>query len=538
MAKVILHGELERFNLTCDVAVSSVAEALRAVESNRPGFMRALQDTDNQVYQVTIDGDAVSEEHLALLAGPISSHSVIHVIPVISGSKSAGGAILTGMAIVAVAAITAGTGGIGGAVALSELTGGYAMAASIGVSMIVSGFASMLAPSPDLETGEDTEKLKSSKFSGAVNTTKQGLPIPVGYGQLIVGGSVVSAGLESYEISSTVAEDNVTSFDSKYMLHFFSLNSSDSQPIVARPNDIIPVVRDSSVQNPENYLYSYKAYNTAVTPSFDPADYGYGAFVGGHEQTAFGSPTDNGNYLVIDSRDKVLKSDNTASLEGAEALCVSLWFDQLLVNTSTLFSLRQNDFTLGTSAGEVTCRIDNITKELVLEVGTAVLKFNLLQNHDTNATNRIPTVRPTLDPADGSWWETPIKLGDFIAWKHLVVNVPKSGKLSSVHIYYLGVLHFPISYTGGTAESTYTLNDNNSLFLGGESWHASTPTASMGIDSIRVMSTLMPQDAALSLMPRPAGMWDTHFESVQQRADSYEARGGYSEGDGGAQAGF
>ena len=40
----------------------------------------------------------------------------------------------------------------------------------------------------------------SYTFSGPVNTTAQGQPVPVGYGRLIVGGAVISAGITTEEI--------------------------------------------------------------------------------------------------------------------------------------------------------------------------------------------------------------------------------------------------------------------------------------------------------------------------------------------------
>ena len=47
---------------------------------------------------------------------------------------------------------------------------------------------------------EKPENTPSTYFDGAVNTTAQGHPVPIGYGKLIVGSAVISAGLTVEEV--------------------------------------------------------------------------------------------------------------------------------------------------------------------------------------------------------------------------------------------------------------------------------------------------------------------------------------------------
>ena len=65
----------------------------------------------------------------------------------------------------------------------------------IGISLVLNGVASLLAPTPP-KPKERPEDIPSYGFDGPANTTRQGVPIPVCYGQLIVGGAVISSGIE------------------------------------------------------------------------------------------------------------------------------------------------------------------------------------------------------------------------------------------------------------------------------------------------------------------------------------------------------
>ena len=66
---------------------------------------------------------------------------------------------------------------------------------------MVGGVAQMLAPPIDSDT-EDNEQ--SYLFDGAVNSAKQGTPIPILYGRLTVGGAVISASIKSNQELSRV----------------------------------------------------------------------------------------------------------------------------------------------------------------------------------------------------------------------------------------------------------------------------------------------------------------------------------------------
>ena len=60
----------------------------------------------------------------------------------------------------------------------------------------------------DFRQISDGTKASSYFFNGPENTTREGGPVPVGYGELLVGSQVISA---SYEIGSQLTSQGLTS---------------------------------------------------------------------------------------------------------------------------------------------------------------------------------------------------------------------------------------------------------------------------------------------------------------------------------------
>lgn len=68
----------------------------------------------------------------------------------------------------------------------------------MGASLILSGVAQMISPTPDLgfNNGKEAARLESFTYSNIVNTSKQGLPVPIAYGRAFTGSAVISSGLD------------------------------------------------------------------------------------------------------------------------------------------------------------------------------------------------------------------------------------------------------------------------------------------------------------------------------------------------------
>ena len=191
MREVRLYGELgRRFGRVHRLAVSNAAEAVRALRANFPGFERAILDVAPR-YRVVVGGARVVAGKD--LHAPSGDADVIRISPVVAGAKR-GGLLQTILGAVLIAA-SFGLNIIFPGNPISP----YLMKA--GVVMVIGGVVQMLSPPPKTtDTNERPENKPSYVFSGAVNTTAQGHPVPVGYGRMIIGSAVISGGITTEDI--------------------------------------------------------------------------------------------------------------------------------------------------------------------------------------------------------------------------------------------------------------------------------------------------------------------------------------------------
>jgi predicted phage tail protein len=72
---------------------------------------------------------------------------------------------------------------------------------SFALGLVFAGVSALLfAPPKSQGPSERPENKPNTYFNGPVNTIAQGHPVPIGYGELIVGSAVISAGLETVNI--------------------------------------------------------------------------------------------------------------------------------------------------------------------------------------------------------------------------------------------------------------------------------------------------------------------------------------------------
>ena len=186
------------------------AQAIKALCVNFPGLDKWLIDSeqDGVGYRVTIGKERIGESEAGTLLLPWSEREVFSITPVVAGAGGSTGSIFAGIGLIALSFILPGAGlfgttGLMGAAATSGTMGllttlGTAIS-GIGASLILGGIAQMLSPTPtfsSLERGREAARLESSSFSGIVNTTQQGMPVPVCYGRAYVGSAVISSGLD------------------------------------------------------------------------------------------------------------------------------------------------------------------------------------------------------------------------------------------------------------------------------------------------------------------------------------------------------
>ena len=196
LREIRLYGELgKRFGRVHHMAVQSVGEAVRALMANHRGFEQALLEVapGYRVWTGTnrvADGSEVNQ--------PSGAGEVIRIAPAVAGAAKQGvGQIIMGAVLVAAAVV-------GNIIVPGNPISPYLFKA--GAVMILGGVSQMLSPQPDLssDSGERQGNVPSYVFNGPINTTAQGHPVPVGYGRMIVGSAVISAGLATQDIPINV----------------------------------------------------------------------------------------------------------------------------------------------------------------------------------------------------------------------------------------------------------------------------------------------------------------------------------------------
>lgn len=195
LSKIKLYGKLAKFigHRVLEADITSAAEAVRFLVVNFPGLEQHMAE---QHYRVSVGSYDLSEDELHHPSG----QQQISIVPVIAGAGSVG-RILVGAALVAAAFFTGGATigllGLAAPVAVSGVLG------TLGATLILGGVSQLLSPVPTLPTGQDTQSdpRKSYSFSGIQQVSRQGVPVPIVYGETIVGSVVVSAGVDTVQVS-------------------------------------------------------------------------------------------------------------------------------------------------------------------------------------------------------------------------------------------------------------------------------------------------------------------------------------------------
>lgn len=202
MLRVIkVYGSLAKFlgarSFRADV--KSPAEAVRFLVANFPGLEGHMADKHYKVSVGRFELEAGSQPQQ--LTYPTAEAEPIRIVPVVSGAGAVG-RIIAGVALIALASVvTFGT--LGGLFAAGALNGA---AFAAGASLALGGVAQLLTPVPKISqqsaTGQDSinDPRKSYSFSGIQNVSRQGIPVPIVYGETIVGSVVVSAGINTEEV--------------------------------------------------------------------------------------------------------------------------------------------------------------------------------------------------------------------------------------------------------------------------------------------------------------------------------------------------
>lgn len=213
MKVVKVYGALRKRLGQCrfEFDVATPAQAIKALCVNFPGLEKWLMDSekDGVGYRVAVSKEKATEQNLAPLLMPFSDREVFSITPVVAGAGRGAGQILLGAALITVAILAPGAGlvgasfGVTGAAAASGAAAGTVLAGSLaaaagnlGIALVLSGIATSISPQPEPTSLDESVQLESFTFSNVVNTSKQGLPVPIAYGRVFAGSAVLSSSLD------------------------------------------------------------------------------------------------------------------------------------------------------------------------------------------------------------------------------------------------------------------------------------------------------------------------------------------------------
>ncbi len=157
-------------------------EAFSALKHTIKGFEQFVmaQAKLGMRYAIFRNGHNVDEDEFEL-----AGTREIRIVPIMEGSKRQGVLqTIVGAVLVVVGAVLSvyGYGAAGQPVIQA------------GVAMMAGGIVQMLSPQ-NLSNSSNEDSSTSYAFGGAVNTSAQGNPVGIGYGERLVGGAIISAGI-------------------------------------------------------------------------------------------------------------------------------------------------------------------------------------------------------------------------------------------------------------------------------------------------------------------------------------------------------
>lgn len=185
----------KRFGRDHFLAVNSAAEAVRALGVLFQGFNQFLTTAKDRgmAFAVFYGKRNIGESELR----DPPSNNVIRIAPVVQGSKSGGGLqTVIGLALVVAASyftMGAAAGAAGSSALFGTASAAWTVAGTVGISLALGGVAQMITGTQKgLSPSESVDNQPSYNFNGIKNTTTQGNPVPLCYGEMTVGSALAS----------------------------------------------------------------------------------------------------------------------------------------------------------------------------------------------------------------------------------------------------------------------------------------------------------------------------------------------------------
>ena len=203
LRKVKLYGELAEFvgHKELDAVINSTADAIRFLITNFPKLEAHMSQ---RYYKVLVDDYEIGEEDIHNPTGK----SDINIVPVITGASGNFGKVLLGGLLIGASFLFPGAGMFAGGAAAAKaaaaaspfMAGIGTLTSVIGASLVLQGVSDMLFPVDDSIDEEDPRI--SFSFSGVQNTSRAGTSHPIVYGEIVTGSVVISAGIDTHQVSA------------------------------------------------------------------------------------------------------------------------------------------------------------------------------------------------------------------------------------------------------------------------------------------------------------------------------------------------
>lgn len=194
-------GELfgEKHRLNC----KTITEAVHAIDTMKGGLRRYLMEcTDLGIHFTVQKGETFLDP---ISVGVDLGKDDLIVTPVPAGSNALEmfiGILITGIGIVT----------------------GNPYLIGVGASMALKGIVDLLTPD-----AEETEDTTNNLFNGPENATKSGIPIPLAYGKMQVGGAVINFGFTNDRVKSVPGGDFTFVSKGTNNTNGFNNNNDDGQ---------------------------------------------------------------------------------------------------------------------------------------------------------------------------------------------------------------------------------------------------------------------------------------------------------------------
>lgn len=198
LTTVILGGQLgKKYGRRFEFVLHRPIDAIKALHCNFPDFVETLQGYAEKGMEFRITDLSDGRHDLSLEeSNTLRRPKVLRLSPVISGASEQTAKSNTQLAISAVLAVAAIAASAGGAApwVVSAM-------ASMSVSFAIQGALGHYAAHQSKKNKkEQKEKNPSNLFSNQENVTEAGGPVPVGYGQMMVGSIVIGVAYEVYDM--------------------------------------------------------------------------------------------------------------------------------------------------------------------------------------------------------------------------------------------------------------------------------------------------------------------------------------------------